>query len=85
MKALLYSDWASLRKSMKSFLFSIFMICGIVTFVSGDGVTEYMHLFTADGFTGVGLFAWFISGFSDCACAGGGLWLFGGLLPRHGG
>ena len=34
MKALLYSDWASLRKSMKSFLFSIFMICGIVTFVS---------------------------------------------------
>ena len=25
---------------------------GIVTFVSGDGVTEYMHLFTADEFTG---------------------------------
>ena len=25
---------------------------GIVTFVSGGGVTEYMHLFTADGFTG---------------------------------
>lgn len=25
---------------------------GIVTFVSGDGVTEYMHLFTADGFEG---------------------------------
>ena len=25
---------------------------GIVTFVSGDGVTEYMHLYTADGFTG---------------------------------
>ena len=25
---------------------------GIVTFVSGTGVTEYMHLFTADGFTG---------------------------------
>ncbi len=25
---------------------------GIVTFVSGDGVTEYMHLFTADSFTG---------------------------------
>ena len=25
---------------------------GIVTFVSGSGVTEYMHLFTADGFTG---------------------------------
>ncbi|MCI9283700.1 MAG: NUDIX domain-containing protein [Lachnospiraceae bacterium] len=25
---------------------------GIVTFVSGDGVTEYMSLFTADGFTG---------------------------------
>lgn len=25
---------------------------GIVTFVSGDSVTEYMHLFTADGFTG---------------------------------
>lgn len=25
---------------------------GIVTFLSGDGVTEYMHLFTADGFTG---------------------------------
>lgn len=26
---------------------------GIVTFVSGDGITEYMHLFTADGFEGV--------------------------------
>ena len=26
---------------------------GIVTFVSGDGVTEYMHLFTADGFEGM--------------------------------
>ena len=25
---------------------------GIVTFVSGSGVTEYMSLFTADGFTG---------------------------------
>lgn len=25
---------------------------GIVTFVSGGGVTEYMHLFTADGFSG---------------------------------
>lgn len=25
---------------------------GIVTFVSGDGVTEYMHLFTADEFEG---------------------------------
>ena len=25
---------------------------GIVTFVSGNGVTEYMHLFTADGFKG---------------------------------
>ena len=25
---------------------------GIVTFISGTGVTEYMHLFTADGFTG---------------------------------
>ena len=25
---------------------------GLVTFVSGDGVTEYMHLFTADGFEG---------------------------------
>lgn len=25
---------------------------GIVTFVSGGGVTEYMHLFTADGFEG---------------------------------
>ncbi|MBR2561778.1 MAG: 8-oxo-dGTP diphosphatase [Eubacterium sp.] len=25
---------------------------GIVTFVSGGGVTEYMHLYTADGFTG---------------------------------
>ena len=25
---------------------------GIVTFVSGDGVTEYMHLFTADDYTG---------------------------------
>ena len=25
---------------------------GLVTFVSGDGETEYMSLFTADGFTG---------------------------------
>ena len=25
---------------------------GIVTFVSGKGEIEYMHLFTADGFTG---------------------------------
>ena len=25
---------------------------GIVTFISGTGITEYMHLFTADGFTG---------------------------------
>ena len=25
---------------------------GIVTFLSGTGITEYMHLFTADGFTG---------------------------------
>jgi len=25
---------------------------GIVTFLSGNGVTEYMHLFTADGFEG---------------------------------
>ena len=25
---------------------------GIVTFISGNGVTEYMSLFTADGFTG---------------------------------
>ena len=25
---------------------------GIVTFISGSGVTEYMHLFTADGFEG---------------------------------
>lgn len=25
---------------------------GLVTFVSGNGVTEYMSLFTADGFTG---------------------------------
>lgn len=25
---------------------------GIITFVSGDGVTEYMSLFTADGFEG---------------------------------
>ena len=30
-----------------------FRFRGIVTFVSGDGVTEYMHLFTADGFEGV--------------------------------
>ena len=25
---------------------------GVITFVSGDGVTEYMSLFTADGFAG---------------------------------
>ena len=29
-----------------------YRFCGIVTFVSGNGVTEYMHLFTADGFEG---------------------------------
>ena len=29
-----------------------FRFRAIVTFVSGDGVTEYMSLFTADGFTG---------------------------------
>lgn len=27
-------------------------IRGIVTFVSGNGIVEYMHLFTADGFEG---------------------------------
>ncbi len=26
--------------------------CGIVTFISNEWETEYMHLFTADGFTG---------------------------------
>ena len=37
---------------------------GIVTFVSAKGATEYMHLFTADGFTGElhlcdeGILAW---------------------------
>ena len=29
-----------------------FRFRALVTFVSGDGVTEYMSLFTADGFTG---------------------------------
>ncbi|MBQ3393183.1 MAG: 8-oxo-dGTP diphosphatase [Lachnospiraceae bacterium] len=29
-----------------------FRFRGIVTFVSGDGVTEYMHLFTSDDFAG---------------------------------
>lgn len=35
---------------------------GLVTFVSGDGVTEYMSLFTADGFEG-----------EPCACDEGEL------------
>ena len=34
------------------FIDIILFYCAIVTFVSGDGVTEYMSLFTADGFTG---------------------------------
>ena len=29
-----------------------YRFCGLVTFVSGDGVTEYMSLFHADGFEG---------------------------------
>ena len=34
------------------FTLTSWRVRGIVTFVSGDGVTEYMHLFTADGWTG---------------------------------
>ena len=43
-----------LRETMEEtgYMLTSFRYRGIVTFVSGDGVTEYMHLFTADGISG---------------------------------
>ena len=45
---------AALRevKEETGYTLTSYRCCGIVTFVSGNGVTEYMHLFTADGFEG---------------------------------
>lgn len=37
-------------KEETGYTLTSYRFCGIVTFVSGNGVTEYMHLFTADGF-----------------------------------
>ncbi len=39
-------------KEETGFTITSFAYRGLVTFVSGDGVTEYMSLFTADGFEG---------------------------------
>ncbi len=39
-------------KEETGFTLTSFAYRGLVTFVSGDGVTEYMSLFTADGFEG---------------------------------
>ncbi len=39
-------------KEETGYTLTSFRFRGLVTFVSGDGVTEYMSLFTADGFTG---------------------------------
>mgnify|MGYP004689091085 FL=1 len=39
-------------KEETGYMLTSYRFCGIVTFVSGNGVTEYMHLFTADGFEG---------------------------------
>ena len=39
-------------KEETGYTLTSYRFCGIVTFVSGNGVTEYMHLFTADGFEG---------------------------------
>lgn len=39
-------------KEETGFILTSFAYRGLVTFVSGDGVTEYMSLFTADGFEG---------------------------------
>ena len=39
-------------KEETGYTLTSYRFCGIVTFVSGNGVTEYMHIFTADGFEG---------------------------------
>lgn len=39
-------------KEETGYTLTSYRYCGIVTFVSGNGVTEYMSLFTADGFEG---------------------------------
>ncbi len=39
-------------KEETGYTLTSFRFRGLVTFVSGDGVTEYMSLFTADGFEG---------------------------------
>jgi len=46
-ECLLREVWEETGLTLKRWRFQ-----GIVTFVSGDGVTEYMHLFTSDAFTG---------------------------------
>lgn len=46
-ECLLREVWEETGYTLTSYKFR-----GLVTFVSGDGVTEYMSLFTADGFTG---------------------------------
>ena len=37
-------------KEETGYTLTSYRFCGLVTFVSGDGVTEYMSLFHADGF-----------------------------------
>lgn len=39
-------------KEETGYMLTSYRFRGIVTFVSGNGVTEYMHLFTADEFEG---------------------------------
>lgn len=39
-------------KEETGYLLTSYQFRGLVTFLSGDGVTEYMSLFTADGFEG---------------------------------
>lgn len=39
-------------KEETGYTLTSYKYCGLVTFVSGNGVTEYMSLFTADGFEG---------------------------------
>ena len=39
-------------KEETGYTLTSYRFCGLVTFVSGDGVTEYMSLFHADGFEG---------------------------------
>lgn len=39
-------------KEETGYTLTSYRFCGLVTFVSGDGVTEYMSLFHADGLKG---------------------------------